>query len=161
MKKLPILLLLAAPFIAAPSCGDEEAAEGGQEEVATEEGASDEHAEGDCPKKKGHKHHGSPEERAKEYFAKMDGDGSGAVTLEEFEGHIKNEKFPKMDADGSGEVTLEELQAFKKEKFGKKGCDCKKDCDCGKKHEHKMAKAEKMFSKLDADGSGGVSPARP
>jgi Ca2+-binding EF-hand superfamily protein len=71
-----------------------------------------------CAHKKGH--HGK--DKHHKMWKKMDADGDGVVTREEFD-KAHGEKFAKMDANSDGKITKEEKMAYKKSKK-KKGC-CK------------------------------------
>ncbi len=59
----------------------------------------------------------APQKKCGKYFQKMDTDGDGTITKEEWKQNC-NEKFKKMDADGDGSVSQEEMKACRKEKWG-------------------------------------------
>jgi len=80
--------------------------------------------------KKGDKKKPTIEER----FKKMDKDGNGKLTREEFVGKKKDEakekaekRFDRADKDKDGSLTLEELKAARQKKGGKKGGGKKDD----------------------------------
>ncbi|MEI6178588.1 MAG: EF-hand domain-containing protein, partial [Verrucomicrobiota bacterium] len=79
-------------------------------------------------------------ERAAEYFKKLDANGDGQITKEEFAANRPNpeEIFKKLDTDGSGGISLEEFQASPK----------------GKENPERAAE---FFKKLDANGDGQVT----
>jgi hypothetical protein len=71
----------------------------------------------DAPKKEGHKHDPAAA------FKKLDTDGDGVVTLEEFKAGYKGKdpskaegQFKKMNKSGDGKLTLEEFTAAHKPK---------------------------------------------
>lgn len=64
---------------------------------------------------------GQNQRHRKGKFERMDSDGDGVVTKDEFMAHSEK-RFSKMDADGDGKITKEESDAARarmKEKFGK------------------------------------------
>jgi Ca2+-binding EF-hand superfamily protein len=104
-----------------------------------------------------------PDGRAHGLLAKLDADGDGAISRAEAEGHFLAKKFDRLDTDGDGTLSADELAAMKK--HGRKGMWKGEHGKRGKHGKHgKHGKdpqvfAERMLSKLDADGDGVLSRA--
>lgn len=109
-----------------------------------------------------------------ERFARMDADGDGNMTRDEFRDYVKSRraerkqaKFQRMDSDGDGSVSQAEYVAYKTAKaerrfaYMDKNGDGKVDqgeyASCMKKrgHHHKG----RLFDKLDANGDDVVTQA--
>ncbi|MEL6259111.1 MAG: EF-hand domain-containing protein, partial [Pseudomonadota bacterium] len=75
-------------------------------------------------------------EMMQQRFAKIDGNGDGAISKDEVEAH-RAEVFATADADNNGLVTQAELEAHREA--------------------HKAEFRSKVFSKVDVDGDGALS----
>ncbi|WP_159456705.1 EF-hand domain-containing protein [Roseivivax jejudonensis] len=73
-------------------------------------------------------------------FGRLDVDGDGEVSLEEFENPAAA-RFAAMDADGDGAVTAEEMVAYAE----------------AQETRRREARAQRMLARLDADDSGSIS----
>ena len=62
-----------------------------------------------------HDHKGKGGNMGKEHFKKMDADGNGKISKEEFQ-KFHDTKFTEMDKDADGSLTEEEIQTYHKEK---------------------------------------------
>jgi hypothetical protein len=62
-----------------------------------------------------HDHKGKGGQMGKEHFKKMDTDGNGKISKEEFQ-KFHDAKFTEMDKDADGALSEEEIQSYHKEK---------------------------------------------
>lgn len=69
-------------------------------------------------------------------FETLDADGSGEITIEDFE-LLKNQRFAEIDTNGDGSVSKDEFSAHAQVRAAER--------------------AEEMFARLDADGDGTLS----
>lgn len=105
--------------------------------------------------------HGGPPDAAT-LIEKMDQDGDGMISADEFKGPADH--FTRMDTDGDGYLTESELKAGMPEPRGGKGGFDKDDVDGdGKVSKEEFSGPEDLFGRLDADGNGYITreEARP
>jgi len=112
------------------------------------------------------------ETAAAKRFERMDADGSGELSREEFREHIRNRRherkqkhFERMDTNGNGSVERAEFFAHKQARAERKFARMDKNGDGSvSKQEHSTCKKGKhhkkrMFKRMDGDGNGQVSRA--
>lgn len=86
----------------------------------------------------------SPEARAAQFFAKLDTDGDGKVSREEFPGN--DEKFARVDANGDGFITPDEMAG----RGGNQG-------RVGGQQANPQQRWNAMLERFDTDGDGAIS----
>ncbi|UWQ92535.1 calcium-binding protein [Rhodobacteraceae bacterium M382] len=95
-------------------------------------------------------------------FEELDTDGNGEVTKTEMEAH-RDARFAKADTNGDGKLTLDEMQAQARKKAEARSANMLKEFDkngdnaLSQDEMPKPRRAGKMFTHMDADGSGGIS----
>ena len=98
-------------------------------------------------------------------FEEMDADGSGEITSEDF-ALLRDARFAEIDADGDGSVTEAEFTAHAAARAGERAAArfARLDADGDGVLSRDVLEArggrgggERMLSRLDEDGSGGVS----
>ncbi len=88
------------------------------------------------------------------FFARMDTDGDGGISAEEFRGTA--ERFAEVDTNGDGRIEATEFDAARPDRMGRQGDfmgrhDANED---GKISAEEFLGKETRFAKLDRDGDG-------
>ena len=95
-------------------------------------------------------------------FQDLDANKDGQVTQQEMEAH-RTARFSEADTDGDGQLSLEEMQAAAQKKASDRvtrmfeNNDANKDGFLNQDELPKPRRADKMFDRMDADNSGGIS----
>ncbi len=103
-----------------------------------------------------------PKDREPVSFQELDANADGQITKEEMQAH-RAQRFTKADTDGDGQVSLEEMQAAAQQKANDKVAkmfekhDANGDGVLSTDELPKPRRADKMFDRIDADSSGGIS----
>lgn len=98
------------------------------------------------------------------FMSLFDTNNDSVVTMDEFK-QAAAERFQKMDADGNGKVTREEFSSYLKEKrkkrsearFQKIDIDQSGNVSLEEYLDYKRKRAESKFQRLDTDGDGVIS----
>ncbi len=88
------------------------------------------------------------------FFARMDKDGSGTISMEEFRG--SDERFAEVDTDGDGQIGAAEFDVAKPDRMSRKGDFMGRhdDDEDGKISAEEFKGKETRFTKLDRNGDG-------
>ncbi|NVO54677.1 EF-hand domain-containing protein [Rhodobacteraceae bacterium B1Z28] len=103
-----------------------------------------------------------PKDREPVSFQELDANNDGQVTKEEMEAH-RGQRFTKADANGDGQLSVEEMQAAAQKRANDRVTSMFKDHDANSDgflsadELPKPRRADKMFDRIDADNSGGIS----
>lgn len=106
--------------------------------------------------------HGKGNHGPRASFEELDANGNGEVSLEEMTQH-REARFKATDTDGDGFLSKAEItaraQGNASQRAGKMidRFDANNDGKLSQDEMPRRGKPEKLFGKLDADGSGGVS----